>query len=113
MERHSERLGAAITERRLSLGMDHKRFAAACGISETSLRALESGTGENPQTGKLFGVDAAARAPMGSCERILSGTIEDFPPLPTQDDLELAGRIAALDDGDNGLLRQLVKRLNA
>lgn len=61
----------------------------------------------------MIKVAVAAQSPPRSCHRILSGELDDFPPLLSADDLELAGRIAALDPSDNGLLRLLIERLSA
>jgi transcriptional regulator with XRE-family HTH domain len=109
----AERLGAAIHRRRQSLAMNVTRFAALVGVADQTLRDLEAGTHPRPQDDTLFKIDAAAQSPSGSCDRILSGELEDFPPLPTADDVELARRIAALDAGDVHLLGLLIERLSA
>ena len=109
----AQRLAQAVRARRQDLAMTPSRFSAFAGISETTLRKIESGDDTDPHEETLFAIDRAAGVPNGTCARILDGGLDGFPPPPNADQLELARRIASLPKPDSELLSQLLRRLGA
>lgn len=94
--------------------MTAERFAGRAGMSATTLRGIENGDDDaDRQEGTLFKIDDAVGVAPGTCAQILEGDLDDFPPPPTPAQLELARRIAALDDADADLLSVIVRRFSA